>query len=63
MTASSPSNDEIVYVMLSHVVLHDIRSACVLIREGDQLQKEIRTFWTMTSDILLLHDWLLAWEQ
>lgn len=34
--------------------------ACVLIREGDQLQKEIRTFRTMTSDILLLHDWLLA---
>nr|WP_320411261.1 IS110 family transposase [Candidatus Hakubella thermalkaliphila] len=34
--------------------------ACVLIREGAQVQKEIRTFSIMTSDLLVLHDWLLA---
>jgi len=34
--------------------------ACVMIREGGQAQKEIRTFRTMTSDLLVLHDWLLA---
>jgi transposase len=34
--------------------------ACVMIREGSQIQKEIRTFRTMTSDLLDLHDWLSA---
>lgn len=35
-------------------------TACVLIREGGQVQKEIRTFGTMTADLLVLHDWLKA---
>lgn len=35
-------------------------AACVMIREGEKGQKEIRTFRTMTSDLLVLHDWLLA---
>ena len=34
--------------------------ACVMIREGSQTQKEIRTFRTMTSALLALHDWLSA---
>ena len=35
--------------------------ACVMIREGGKAQKEIRTFRTMTSDLLVLYDWLLAY--
>jgi hypothetical protein len=31
-----------------------------MIREEGQAQKEIRTFRTMTSDLSVLHDWLLA---
>jgi transposase len=31
-----------------------------MIREGSQTQKEIRTFRTMTSALLALHDWLSA---
>ncbi len=34
--------------------------ACLLIREEGKIHKEIRTFQTMTSDLLALHDWLLA---
>lgn len=34
--------------------------ACVLIQEGNKPQKEIRTFGTMTRDLLMLHDWLIA---
>lgn len=34
--------------------------ACVIIREGDKAKKEVRTFRTMTSDLLVLHDWLSA---
>lgn len=34
--------------------------ACLLIREEGKIHKEIRTFRTMTSDLLALHDWLLA---
>jgi transposase len=34
--------------------------ACVLIWEGGKLFKEIRTFGTMTFELLMLHDWLLA---
>lgn len=34
--------------------------ACVLIREAGKVLKEIRTFRTMTSDLLVLHDWLKA---
>ena len=33
--------------------------ACVLITQPDgTLQREVRTFSTMTADLLLLHDWL-----
>ena len=36
--------------------------ACVLIRDGGGgTQKEIRTFRTMTADLLVLHDWLMAY--
>ncbi|MEI9477445.1 MAG: IS110 family transposase [Deltaproteobacteria bacterium] len=34
--------------------------ACVMIREGGEAHKEIRTFRTMTSDLLVLYDWSLA---
>jgi len=34
--------------------------ACLLIREEGTIHKEIRTFQTMTSDLLVLHDWLLT---
>ena len=34
--------------------------ACLWIWEGGRRRKEIRTFPTMTSDLLSLHDWLLA---
>jgi len=34
--------------------------ACVLIWEEGKLSKEIRTFGTMTFELLTLHDWLLA---
>ena len=34
--------------------------ACLIIRDGEEVKKEIRTFGTMTSDLILLHDWLLA---
>jgi transposase len=34
--------------------------ACVAIREGGKLSQDIRTFGTMTSDLLVLHDWLAA---
>ncbi len=34
--------------------------ACVIIREGSKAHKEVRTFRTMTVDILVLHDWLMA---
>ena len=33
---------------------------CVMIRERGKLNKEVRTFRTMTSDLLVLHDWLQA---
>lgn len=35
--------------------------ACVLIREGNKEHQEIRTFGTMTADLLVLHDWLMAY--
>jgi len=35
--------------------------ACLLVRDGDTTQKEIRTFRTMTADLLVLHDWLMAY--
>jgi len=36
-------------------------AACVWVRdEAAKVHKEIRTFGTMTQDLLLLHDWLMA---
>lgn len=34
--------------------------ACVLIRGGGRVEKEIRTFRTVTAELLLLHDWVKA---
>ena len=52
---------QVVYKRCSGLDVHkDTVVACVLIREGGPVQKEIRTFPTMTSDLLILHDWLLA---
>lgn len=34
--------------------------ACLMIREGGKVVKEIRTFSTMTVDLVVLHDWLKA---
>jgi transposase len=52
---------EIVYKRCSGLDVHkETVAACVMIREGEKVQKEIRTFRTMTSDLLVLHDWLLA---
>ena len=33
---------------------------CIMIREEGKVTKEIRSFGTMTSDLLVLHDWLKA---
>lgn len=38
----------------------EIVVACLLIREGGKVLKEIRTFFTMTVDLVVLHDWLKA---
>ena len=52
---------EIVYKRCCGLDVHkETVAACVMIREGEKVQKEIRTFRTMTSDLLVLHDWLLA---
>ena len=31
-------------------------TACVAIREGGRLSQEVRTFGTMTTELLVLHD-------
>jgi transposase len=52
---------EIVYKRCCGLDVHkETVAACVMVREGEKGQKEIRTFRTMTSDLLVLHDWLLA---
>jgi len=38
-----------------------LRVACVLIREKDTVHKDIQTFSTMTEDLLILRDWLMAY--
>jgi transposase len=53
---------EIVYGRCSGLDVHkETVVACVLIRDGNEVQKEIRTFRTMTADLLVLHDWLMAY--
>ncbi len=34
--------------------------ACLMIREGGKVHKEVQTFLTMTVDLVVLHDWLKA---
>jgi len=52
---------EVVYKRCAGLDVHkETVVACVMIREGGEVQKEIRTFRTMTADLLLLHDWLQA---
>jgi len=52
---------EIVYSRCSGLDVHkETVVACVSIREGGKVQKEVQTFRTMTSDLLALHDWLIA---
>jgi transposase len=38
----------------------EIVVACLMIREGGKVHKEVRTFLTMTVDLVVLHDWLKA---
>jgi transposase len=53
---------EVIYKRCAGLDVHkETVVVCVEIREGEKLQKEIRTFRTMTSDLLMLHDWLLAY--
>lgn len=53
---------DIVYKRCCELDVHkETVVAYVLIREGSKVQKEIRTFRTMTSDLLVLHDWLMAY--
>jgi transposase len=52
---------EVIYRRCCGLDVHKkIVVACVLIWEGGKLFKEIRTFGTMTFELLMLHDWLLA---
>jgi transposase len=52
---------EIVYTRCSGLDVHkETVVACVSIREGGKVQKKVQTFRTMTSDLLALHDWLMA---
>src|SRR4030043_132295 len=52
---------EVVYKRCSGLDVHkETVMACIMIREGGQVQKEIRMFRTMTSDLIVLHDWLQA---
>jgi transposase len=52
---------EVIYKRCCGLDVHKaIVVACVLIREAGKVLKEIRTFRTMTSALLTLHDWLKA---
>jgi len=52
---------EVVYRRCSGLDVHKKSVvACVLIWEGGVVKKEVRSFGTMTEDLLLLHDWLSA---
>jgi len=52
---------EVIYKRCCGLDVHkEIVVACLLIREGGKVLKEIRTFLTMTSDLVVLHDWLQA---
>lgn len=52
---------EVIYKRCCGLDIHkEIVVACLLIREGGKVLKEIRTFLTMTVDLVVLHDWLKA---
>jgi len=52
---------EVIYKRCCGLDVHkEIVVACLIIREGGKVIKEIRTFRTMTSDLVVLHDWLQA---
>jgi len=52
---------EIVYKRCCGLDVHkETVVACVMIREAEEVGREIRTFRTMTLDLLVLHDWLLG---
>jgi transposase len=52
---------EVIYKRCCGLDVHkEIVVACLLIREGGKVIKDIRTFRTMTSDLVVLHDWLQA---
>jgi transposase len=52
---------EVVYSRCAGLDVHkETVVACVILREGSKPIKEIRTFQTMTNDLLVLHDWLQA---
>ncbi len=52
---------EVIYKRCCGLDVHkEIVVACLLIREGGKVVKEIRTFLTMTVDLVVLHDWLKA---
>jgi transposase len=54
---------EIVYKRCCGLDVHkETVVACVMIREAEKVEKEIQTFRTMTSDLLVLHDWLLGYR-
>jgi transposase len=54
---------EIVYKRCCGLDVHkETVVACVMVREAEKVEKEIRTFRTMTSDLLVLHDWLLGYR-
>ena len=50
---------EVIYKRCCGLDVHkEIVVACLLIREGGKVLKEIRSFLTMTVDLVVLHDWL-----
>jgi len=52
---------EVVYPRCCGLDVHkETVVACVMVREGGKVQKETRTFRSVTPDLLVLHDWLLA---
>jgi hypothetical protein len=54
---------EVIYKRCCGLDVHkDTVVACLMIREGGKVHKEVRTFLTMTVDLVVLHDWLKAHE-
>ncbi len=52
---------EVIYKRCCGLDVHKkVIVACLLIRDGEEVKKKIRSFGTMTSDLMVLHDWLWA---